>query len=172
MKGRGAVWLVLIGVGAAVSYFTVSGGDVVKWNDRVVAVYNKYGRAWQSFQLSIAPYLKQKEADPANMDASFAKYEKDVARASAELRAAAPPDDELCRQFHAELTRYAELQEAQLPEVKKILGTMKAANPPKEEDAARAAAAFNELGQKEVALQDAVQARQKAMAAKFKLKMK
>jgi hypothetical protein len=172
MKNRAVVWAAILVIGGIASYFTVSKGDVASWNDKVVARYNKFAMAWMSFQPSFAPYLKGQKIDEAGLEASFKKYEKDVARASDELRGFTPPDEEVCRQFHAEVVSYADLQIVQLAEVRKLVNTMKASNPGKPADISGVTEAFNELGVKESAKQDIIQARQKSMAQKFKLKIK
>ena len=172
MKGRGLVWLGVLVVGGIASYFSVSGSKVAGWNDKVVASYNRFGLSWQRFQRSFAPYLKGQKVDEEGLESSFKQYERNLGQAAAALRQETPPDDDLCRQFHGDVVAYAGLQEEQLKEVRKILDQMKAANPGSPEDIDKVTEAFNALGRKESALQDAIQARQKKMADKFKLKIK
>lgn len=171
MKNRGLIWLGILVVGGIASYFTISSGDVVKWNDNVVGIYARYGRAWSSFELALKPYFEDKPVDAAGLDRSFQKYEKDVHQASGEMRRATPPDDELCKSFHASLTQYADLQDAQLIEVKKLIEHVKAHNPGKPEDVEKVLKGFDDLGKKESSLQSVVEGAQQAMAKKFKIKM-
>lgn len=172
MKGKGIVWGVLIVIGVIVSYFTVSSGDAVKWNDKVVARHKQFGTAWSRFQPNMDAWIQGKTIDAARLDAAVALYAKDVGQAAAELRRETPPDDELCKSMHAEMVKFADIEEAQLADMKKICGEMKASNPGKPEDIKRVAAALDDLGKKESAQEAIVKAKQNAMAAKFKLKMK
>ncbi len=169
---RLGVWGVLIVVGAIVSYFTVSGKDAVKWNDQVVAHHLRFGAAWNRLQPQVTDWLQGKTLDPAKLDAAVGQYAKDVAETAGKMRGETPPDDELCKSMHAELVKFADIEEAQVPEIKKLCGDMKASNPGKPDDIKRTAEAINALGKKEAAQEAVVKAKQQAMAAKFKLKMK
>lgn len=172
MQRRAIVWGVIVLVGAIASYFTVSSGQAVKWNDRVVAIHARFGTAWNPLKPHVLGWLQGKAVDPAPFDAALAQYGRDIGQAAAELRRETPPDDELCKSMHAELVKFAELEEAQAAEVKKLGGEMKASNPGRPEDIVRVAGALDALGKKEAAQQSVVKARQSAMASKFKLKMK
>ena len=172
MKNRAAIWGVLVVIGLIVSYFTVSSGDAVKWNDKVVAQDRQFGIAWAKIQPIVSSWVQGKAVDAAKLDAAVAQYAKDVGQAAGELRRHAPPDDELCKSMHAELLKFADLEEAQLADIRKLAAEMKASNPGKPEDLKRVAEALDALGKKEAAQEAIVRAKQQAMAAKFKLKMK
>ena len=169
---RLAVWGVMIGVGAIVSYFTVSSGDAVKWNDRVVAKHRRFGAAWKGLLPHVTTWLQGKPVDAAQFDPAIEKYAKEVSGAAGDLRRATPPDDELCKAMHVELVKYADLEEAQVLDLKKLCGDMKASNPGKPEEIKRVAEALDALGTKEAAQEALLKSKQQAMAAKFKLKMK
>lgn len=171
-KAKGIGFLALIGIGAIVSYFTVGGADVAKWNDKVIAIEERFGQDWKVFEPSIAPWLEGKPLDVDKMEAAFKVYSRDIGQASGEMRRELPPDDATCKEFHALLVQYADLQEAQLQDLRKILDGMKAANPGKDADLKKAVDAIDALGKKETEMQNAINGKQKVMAAKFKLKLR
>jgi len=92
-KAKGIGFLVLIGVGAIVSYFTVGGADVAKWNDKVIALEERFGLDWKTFEPSINPWLEGKPLDVAAMEAAFTVYSGAVGQTSGEMRRELPPDD-------------------------------------------------------------------------------
>ncbi|HLF93912.1 MAG TPA: hypothetical protein VJB14_10650 [Planctomycetota bacterium] len=169
---RLGIWGVMIVVGLIVSYFTVSGKDAVKWNDRVVAHHRSFGTAWSRLQPHVTTWLQGKPVDAAQLDSALARYGKDVAEIAGKMRGETPPDDELCKSMHVELVKFADIEEGQLPDIRKLCGDMKGSNPGKPEDLKRAAETIDALGKKEMAQEAVVKAKQQAMAAKFKLKMK
>lgn len=172
MSKRGIVWGVIIVIGVIVSYFTVSKGDAVKWNDTVVARHNRIVMALSRFQPQLVDWIQGKTLDVARFDAGLAQYGKEIGQAAGELRRQTPPDEENCKAMHVEMVKYADLQETQLVELRKLCGEMKAANPGKPEDIKRIAAALVVMENKTEAQQGIVNAKQRAMAAKFKLKIK
>ena len=170
-KARGITILVFVGIGAVVSYFTVGGADVAKWNDKVITLEERFGQDWKVFEPNIGPWLEGKPMDVEKMEAAFKVYSRDVGQTAGEMRRETPPDDPLCKEFHGLLIQYADLQEAQLVDLRKILDGMKAANPAREADLKKVEEAVDALGKKEAELQALINARQKVMAAKFKLKL-
>jgi hypothetical protein len=172
MSKRGYVWLGVILIGGIASYFTVSGNEAVKWNDKAVEKYRRFGAAWTRLQPLVVTWLQGKAVDAAKLDAAVAQYGKEINQAAGDLRRETPPDDELCKAFHAEMVKFADLEEAQVAEIAKLCGQMKATNPGGAEDIKKVTEALEALGKKEDAQQNLVQAKQKQMAAKFKLKMK
>jgi hypothetical protein len=172
MSKRGIVWVIVVGIGLIVSYFTVSSSEAVKWNDKVVAQHRRFGSAWERMQPMVETWLEGEAIDGPQMDQALEQYVNDIGRIAADMRKETPPNDDLCKAMHVELVKFADLQEAQLAEVKKLCGEMKAANPGKPEEIKRVSDALNALGAKEEAQQSIVRAKQAAMAAKFKLKMR
>jgi hypothetical protein len=172
MNRRFAVWGVVAVVGLIASYFTVSSGDAVKWNDRVVALHNRFGTAWNRFQPNVKTWIDGKAVEAAQLDAALGVYSREVAQIAAELKRATPPDDELCKSMHAEMIKFSDLQEAQLVDLKKLCGTIKESNPGKPEVIKSVTDSLDALGRTEAAQQGVLNGKQAAMAAKFKIKLK
>jgi len=171
-KGRNIIILVIIVGGVIASLFMVGGADVAKWNDKVIAIHKRYGMDWKGFEASIVPWLQGKALDAEKAEAAYRTYTVKVGQTAAEIKRELPPKDKLCQEFHGLLVQYGDLQQSQLTDLRKLLDEMKAANPGSEADRTRVASAIDALGAKETALQNAVQAKQKEMAAKFKLQLK
>lgn len=172
MRGRGIIWGILAVIGLITSYFTVSSKDAVKWNDKVVAIYQRFGAAWAPLQPIVGSWVEGKPIEAARLDSALEKYAKDIGQTAAELRRETPPDDELCKSMHAEMVRFADLEESQIAELRTLAGAMKASNPGSPAELKRVAEALDGLGKKETAQDAAVNARQKAMASKFKIKLR
>jgi hypothetical protein len=173
MRSRAIIWGVLIVIGLIASYFTVSSGDAVKWNDKVVALHLRLRTAWgRHLQTPLESWAKGKTIDAAQLDSSFTAYSRDIGQAAAELRREAPPDDDLCKAMHAEMVKFADLEETMLKDQATLIGEVKASNPGKPEDIKRVSEAFDEMGKKEAVQEAVVTNRQAAMAAKFKIKLK
>jgi hypothetical protein len=170
-KARGITILVCVAIGAIVSIFTVSKGDVAKWNDKIVGMSPRFGAAWTMFEPNIRPWLDGKAFDPEKTDAAFKGYEHSVGQTAAEIRRETPPDAPECKEFHQALVAFADLQEAQLGDLRKILAEMKASNPPKEADIQRVGDKLDALGKKEEEANAVIKGRQQIMASKFRLKL-
>jgi hypothetical protein len=173
MRRRAIVWGVLIVIGLIASYFTVSSGDAVKWNDKVVALHGRLRTAWaHHLQSPLGSWVEGKTIDAAQLDSAFKTYSKEIGQAAAELRRETPPDDELCKNMHAEMIKFADLEETMLQDLTKLIDEVKGSNPGNPDDIKRISGAFEELGKKEAAQEAVVGSKQAAMAAKFKIKLK
>jgi hypothetical protein len=145
----------------------------VKWNDKVVAIHKRLRTAWSlHLQPPIGSWAEGKTIDAAQLDSAFKNYSREIGQAAAELRRETPPDDQLCKEMHTEAVKFADLEEAMLKDLAKLIGEVKASNPGKPEEIKRISDAMDELGKKEAAQEAVVGNKQAAMASKFKIKLK
>jgi hypothetical protein len=171
MKIRAVVWGAVIVVGGIASYFTVSSGDAVKWNDKVVGLHNRFASSWTRLEPHLKPWVDGKAVDAAKLDPALTQYGREIAQAAAELRRQTPPDDELCKAMYVEMVKFADLQEAQLGDLKKLCGEMMQSNPGQPEVIKHVVESLDALGKKEAEQLAIVNSKQAAMAAKFKIKL-
>jgi hypothetical protein len=168
------LWLCLIGllVAGVASYFTVSGGGVVKWNDKAVALITRCEKSVDLLEPAIRPYFEGREIDDERVDKAFQVYQAEVEIATRELGWLTPPNDPDCRGMQDALIAYVELQKTILEELSALLETMKASNPPAEEDVESVRETLKDLERREDIVHQKLVARQRVVAAKFNMKLR
>ena len=163
---------VLVVLGALGSLFTLSSRGVVAWNDKAVELHQRCENAVRRLEPVFEPYLDGRRIKDDRADAAFLNYESEVHIASRELGYLTPPDDPECRKMQDELIAYIEFQKTLVEAFGELIEEMKAANPPTTEDVESARETLDGLEAQAAIVHHKLEAQQRAVAAKFNLKLR
>lgn len=159
-------------IGGIVSLFTVSGKDVAKYNDAMVAMAGTVDGSFAELIPFMNEYAEGKAIDLPRFTAAAEHAGQTIAAQSAVLEATKVPDDQLCRDFHASLTSYiTNSKSIQRLYGGEVLTYVSAHNPPAPGDNEAVEKLFEDLIAKDTSLLQAVKASQQAMATKYKMKL-
>ncbi|HEX7896656.1 MAG TPA: hypothetical protein VF950_02780 [Planctomycetota bacterium] len=172
MNGRLVAFGVLIVIGAVASVFTLSSHSVVAWNDKAVGLHQRCEKAIHRLEPVLDPYLQGRQLDEEKTDAAYLDYASEVHIASRELGYLTAPDDPECRKMQDELIAYIDFQKSQVTTLGELIEEMKAANPPAEEDVEGVKASLKALESQGKIVHNRLEAQQRAVAAKFGLKLR
>ncbi len=106
MKGR-LIWFgIAIVIGVAVSIFTVSSGEVGRFNDKLVDLAMNTDSAFTGYVQLLERYISGESVDPTAMAGEQKKLMDVVEKNQKEVVDVGVPDCDLCRQFRAGVTEY------------------------------------------------------------------
>lgn len=167
----GTAVFVLIGV--AVSYFTVSSKDVLRYNDQVVDTVGAVDASFQELRPFMIDYFDGKSVNMVAFKAATQHVGQIIGEKSSLLAQAKVPDKPTCRDFHQHLTAYvANSQRLQELYAGELMAYMEQHNPGTEADVQAVEKLAAELCAKDTQLLDAVVASQQTMATEFNITLK
>jgi len=171
------VLLVLAGLGLAGvgSWFALGGDEVAKWNDRTVALCSEFHAHAQEFAPTLKPWAAGDRMDVGSfkpIDDGFAVFSRKMRESAERVKAERPPDDPLCKQFHAAVVDFAELQVQQLVAWSGVVDLMRKYNQPSPGEIREVLSRIDLMGAETGVLLNRANQKQRVMAEKFKLKVR
>lgn len=174
MNPRVALGLVVLGVAGVGSWVGLSGEKVAAWNDRIVATCERFGSHGEEFARSIKPWASGARMDVSSfkvIDDAFETYSKRTREIAEQVRADRPPDDPLCRDFHASLVGFADFQVRSLDEFGKVVDLMRKYNQPSDDERREVADRLKVLVDEGNALIQRARTKQAEMAKKHRIRI-
>lgn len=163
----GVIALVVVGV----SLFTVSTGQVVKYNDEAVAILGSMDKTFTNYTKLLDKYCEGKQADTAALAKETTLIDATLKLTRTRIADNKVPDDDACRGFQKALEDYIKNAEDFCAAYKKVNEYIAAHNPPKDNDAAQVAQMLDPLAKEEAKALNVVKAAQQTMAKKHNFKL-
>ena len=174
MANRVILVLVGLGIAAASSWFVLGSGEVVRWNDKIVPMAEQFTAHTREFASSIKPWSDGQRMDIGSfkvIDDALDVLGKKTKETAQQIRALAPPDDPLCKDFHASMVEFAEFQVATLADWGQIVDLMRKYNQPSQAERQEILDRLKPLIVKNDDLVKRLILKQDKMAKKFKIRM-
>lgn len=160
-------------LGAIVSFFTVSGKDVSKFNDALVDSAQSVDQTFVPLGAIMDQYAEKKQVDVSVLNSAIANAGTAIDTKISGIEAMQVPDDDLCREFHASVRAYATHSRLFLGVYRdRFLPYVEAHNPGTDDDVAATQAMFTVAVKEDERLFEVVKACQVNMAKKYKMKLR
>ena len=168
---RGIIFGVMIAIGAIVSFFTISGKDVGKFNDKLVDMVSDSNQRFTAIFATLDDYKGGQEIDVQRLKEQAAELGKNIEADNASVASLEVPDCDLCRRFHGSVNQYLAINKEYVVELDRVASYIAEHNPGKDADFQAVDEMLADEYAKEQQQLGLVSEQQAQMAKKYRLKL-
>ncbi len=171
MKRLG-IYAVVIVIAMVIGFFTVDSDDVVKFNDKLVAIAGNNSERYDGYTTEINLYLTTGKCNASKLRSEQAKIKSGLESDLKQINETKVPDKDSCREFHTAVHDFVQYGQDCLKEYEQMTTYIEGHLPGQSADVTYIMATMEKIGTEDNKRFLRVQNTQKAMASEFGLQIK